>query len=393
MTATADVVVIGGGVTGTSIAFHLAERGVRATLLERDRIGDGISGTSGAIIRQHHSIPALATMAAYSLEVYRDFENRVGGPSGFVETGYVVIVGPDFRPTLETNVAALRSAGIRVELLEPDALADLMPYADLNGVAAASWEPDAGYADGRLTAETFAERARDLGSDVREHVNVDAIRMDRGRVTGVATSAGTISCGVVVVAASTGSPPLMAPLGFNFPVLFEREWICFFRRPWSARIPHPAGVDLLLHGHFRPDGGRTTLFGGETPPEAVVVADPGRYERRASNAEISAARAALTQRFPALSTAVALGGYGCVDDVTPDWLPYLGPVEGCDGLVAAYGMSSHFFKHAPAVGRTIAEWITARRSTVVDPALFRPERIRDGAAIRSAHPYGSAATL
>src|SRR4029077_8264299 len=112
MTRTANVVVIGGGVTGTSIAFHLAQRGANPILLEQGAIGDGIPGTSGAIIRQHHSNPALAMSAAYSLGVYREFEAQVGGPAGFVETGYVVIVGPSDRPTLEVNVAALTAAGI-----------------------------------------------------------------------------------------------------------------------------------------------------------------------------------------------------------------------------------------------------------------------------------------
>jgi glycine/D-amino acid oxidase-like deaminating enzyme len=393
LSSTADVIVIGGGVTGTSVAFHLAARGMRPTLLERGRIGDGISGTSGAIIRQHHSIPELAAMAAYSLGVYRDFENQVGGPSGFVETGYVVIVGDDYRATLEANVRALATAGIRVELVEPPELADLLPYADLDDVAGASWEPDAGYADGRLTAETFARRAADLGASIHEGIRVTSITRAGDRVTGVRTTDGDIAATSVVVAASTGAPALMSGLNYDFPVSFEREWICFYRRPWAVREPHPAGVDLQLHGHFRPDGGRTTLFGGEAPPEATRVSDPAVFERRASGEEIASSQAALTRRFPAMATAVLLGGYGCVDDVTPDWLPYLGPVEGCEGLVAAYGMSSHFFKHAPVVGRSVAEWLTEGRSTIVDLAFFRPERFAQGKPIRSPHPYGSAATL
>jgi sarcosine oxidase subunit beta len=394
---TADVVVIGGGVTGTSIAYHLAERGIRCTLLERARIGDGISGTSGAIIRQHHSLPQLAAMAAYSLAVYREFEDRVGGPSGFVQTGYVVIVGTEFRDHLERNVAALQATGIEVRLLAPDAFADVLPYADMSDVAAVSYEPYAGYADGRLTAETFASRAADLGASIRQATSAERIRLagegGESRVVGVETPDGLIATPLVVVAASTGGPALMAPLGFDFPVSFQREWIGFFRRPWALREDHPAGVDLLLHGHFRPDGGRTTLFGGEAPPEATVVSDPTEFERRASESELALARTALARRFPGMAIAVALGGYGCVDDVTPDWMPLLGPVDGCQGLIAAYGMSSHFFKHAPAVGRGLAEYITDGGSSLVDFHLFRPERFREGAGIRSSYPYGSAATL
>ena len=393
MKRAADVVVSGGGVTGTSIAYHLAERGVDVVLVERGPIAAGITGTSGAIIRQHHSIPQLAASAKYSLEVFRDFEERIGGPAGFVETGYVVIVGPDHRATLETNLGALAAAGIDARLLEPAQLADLMPYADLTGVAGASYEPAAGFADGRLTAQTFATRAAAIGALIHEGVEVTAIRTEHGRVAGVDTTQGPIDAPVVVVAASTGSPRLMRPLGFDFPIAFEREWICFVRRPWSIRAPHPAGVDVLLHGHFRPDGGRVTLFGGETPPEATIVEDPEVFERRATDGDIALTRRALSTRFPAMAEAVSLGGYGCVDDVTPDWLPYLGRVDGLDGLVVAYGMSSHFFKHGPAVGRSLAELIVDGRSSVMDLGFFRPERIAEGHPIRSPHPYGNAATL
>jgi glycine/D-amino acid oxidase-like deaminating enzyme len=395
----ADVVIIGGGVTGTSIAYHLAARGVAVTLCERGEIGSGISGTSGAIIRQHHSIAHLAQMASYSLGVYRNFEDVVGGPCGFVETGYLVIAGAAHLPVLDVSLEDLQAGGIDVHRLDPDDLRDLVPYARWDDVAAASWEPAAGYADGRLTAQTFGSRAQALGAQVRQGMPVTAIQCHGSRVTGVETPAGRINAGTVVVAASTGSPPLTAPLRLDLPLDYQREWICFMRRPWALREPHPAGVDLLIGGHFRPDGGRTTLFGGETRVRdaneipAAPVGDPEVFERRASNAEIASTRAALGARFPGMESAVSLGGYGCVDDVTPDYLPYLGRVEAVDGLLLAYGMSSHFFKHAPAVGRSIAELVVDGASSLVDLEFFRPERFRDDEPRRSPHPYPDSVTL
>jgi sarcosine oxidase subunit beta len=394
-----DVVVIGGGVTGTSIAYHLAVRGVAVTLCERGEIGDGISGTSGAIIRQHHSIAQLAEMARYSLGFYRDFEELVGGPCGFVETGYLVIVGAAHLPAFDANLRELQAADIDIHRLGPDELRGLVPYACWEDVAAASWEPTAGYADGRLTAQTFGARAQALGAQVRQGTPVTAIRRHGSRVTGVDTPAGRIDAAAVVLAASTGSPQLAGPLGLDLPLQYQREWICFMRRPWALRAPHPAGVDLLIGGHFRPDGGRTTLFGGETRVRGedeipgAQVDDPQVFERRASNAEVASTRAALGARFPGMASAVALGGYGCVDDVTPDYLPYLGQVEAIDGLILAYGMSSHFFKHAPIVGRSIAELFVDGESSLVDLEFFRPERFRDNAPRRSPRPYPDSVTL
>ena len=155
----------------------------------------------------------------------------------------------------------------------------------------------------------------------------------------------------------------MPRLGVDFPVAFEREWICFFRRPWP-REPHPAGVDLLLHGHFRPDGGRATLFGGDES-EVTLSTVPPIYERRASE------RRSPSRIRPghSLSGPVDGGralGYGCVDDVTPDWLPYLGRVGAVEGRDRRLRDASDFFKHAPAVGRGLAELVVDGRSELVD---------------------------
>ena len=393
MTQTADVVVIGGGVSGTSIAWYLASRGIGVVLCERDGIASGISGTSGAIVRQHYSVPELARMAHYSLETFREFEARVGGPAGFTQTGYLVIVDADRRPALERNIGMHQSLGIETSFLNPSELQALIPAARLDGVAGAAWEPTAGYAEGRLTAETFARRATELGAKIMTETRVLDITHVGSRVTGVRTPVGPISAPIVVVAASTSGPALLQPLGLDFPISFQREWISFFRRPWELRDPHPAGVDLLISGHFRPEGSRATLFGGEVVGGSNVVADPAHYDRLISEGELARARRSLSERFPAMARAVALGGYGCVDDITPDWQPYLGPIRGWDGLLAAYGMSSHFFKHAPAVGRILSDVIADGSSSLIDVAVFRPERFADGAPISAAESNGLGQTL
>ena len=166
MKRTADVVVVGGGVMGCSILYNLAARGVTNTLLlERNVLGSGSTGRSQAICRTHYSNPFTAAMAWESLQIYRDFPERLGGPSGFVETGYFVMVGEEDRQAMESNVALNRTVGIDTYLVSLEEAATLGPMLDVNGVDAVAYEPRSGYADPYAVTTTYARAARELGAD------------------------------------------------------------------------------------------------------------------------------------------------------------------------------------------------------------------------------------
>lgn len=383
-----DAIVVGGGCTGTSIAYHLAARGLKVTLCERQQIASGITARSTAIVRQHYSIPELVTMSRYSLGIFQEFREVIGEDAGFVPTGYVVLAGQQDEAILESNVAMQRRAGVNTRVVRGTELAEILPAARLDDVAAAAYEPDAGYADPVRTSTAFAKRAADHGATIQLETTVQALRAKSGRVTGVDTDRGPIAAPIVVVAASVWGPQLVAPLGRNLSMEWKREVACFYRRPWDFGEPHIAGVDLVLGGHWRPDTGRVTVRGAESfPPEAIHVDHPDRYLQIASEAEIEIGHQALTSRFPGMRRATRMGGHACVDDVTPDWQPYLGPIPECDGVYCAFGMSSHYFKHCPAIGLLMAELITERKTSLVDVSIFRPTRIEEGALLQSPNPY------
>jgi sarcosine oxidase subunit beta len=383
-----DAVVVGGGCTGTSVAYHLAARGLKVTLCERNQIGSGITARSTSIVRQHYSIPELVTMSRYSLEVFRHFREIIGEDAGFVSTGYAVLVGKQDEATLETNVAMQRRAGVNTSVVRGNELEEILPTARVDDVAAAAFEPDAGYADPVRTSMAFAKRAADLGATIQVETPVRSVRAENGRVIGVDTDRGPIAAPVVVVAASVWGPQLLAPFGRTLQMEWKREVACFYRRPWDFGEPHIAGVDLVLGGHWRPDTGNVTVRGAESfPPETINVEHPDRYLRIASEMEVELGHEALTRRFPGMLRATRMGGHACVDDVTPDWQPYLGPIPECDGVYCAFGMSSHYFKHCPAIGLLMSELITEGKTTLVDISIFRPIRMEDGTPLRSPNPY------
>src|SRR5262245_19494690 len=191
MAASCDFLIVGGGVIGTSIAFHLAQRRVgRVLLLEKSFLGAGSSGKSGAIVRQHYSNRLTASMARMSLRTFEQFDDLVGGPSVFTHTGMVLIVNERDRAGLEANVTMQRELGIDVRPISAEQLAESDPNARLAEDEAAVFEAEAGYVEAVQVVASFAEAACKLGADIREGVQAEALVVERGKIVGVQTNEG-----------------------------------------------------------------------------------------------------------------------------------------------------------------------------------------------------------
>ena len=153
---TFDAVIVGGGIMGCSTAFELAKRGLSVAVVEKNAICTGSTGRSSAIVRQHYSNELTARMALYGLRVFQNFDERVGGECGFEQRGFLVLVPLKDREGLEQNVALQLGVGINTELLQPEALPDLLPGADPSDLVAAAYEPESGYADPHMTTHAYA---------------------------------------------------------------------------------------------------------------------------------------------------------------------------------------------------------------------------------------------
>src|SRR4051794_1731829 len=185
MAVTCDVLIVGGGVIGTSIAFALARRRPgRVVLLEKAFLGAGSSGKSGAIIRQHYSNRLTALMAQKSLRVFEHFEDAIGGPPVFTRTGMVLVVNEKDRGGLEANIAMQRELGIDVRLVTGQVLADIDPNVRLAEDEVAAFEAEAGYVEAVQVVASYAEAARREGADIRLGVEVKDIVTAGDRVLG-----------------------------------------------------------------------------------------------------------------------------------------------------------------------------------------------------------------
>ena len=380
---TADAVIVGGGVIGCSILYNLAALGMkRLLLLEQGILAGGGSGLSQAILRLHYSNPVTTLLSWHSLKLLQDFEEAVGGPSGYVRTGYLLLAAAEDRDALEANVAMQREMGVDTHVLSQAEAREVAPMLDLDDAAAIAYEPQSGYADPSSVAATYARRARDMGAEVRLSTAVTAIRVDGGRVVGVETPAGVVATPNVVVAAGPWSNSLLRTVGVDLPQKPMRHQVLTLERPLDVLPSHPTVADLINEFSFRPEGGNLTLLSyGEEDCELEGY-NPGVEMRLASEA-----LPRLARRCPAFAQAAFRGGWAGLFDVTPDWHPILDRVEGIEGLYAATGFSGHGFKLSPMVGVAMAELIARGRSTSFDITPLRWSRFREGALMDSRYRY------
>lgn len=383
----ADVVVIGGGCVGTSTAFHLARmRTGRVLLVERDRVGSGPTARTVGIVRLHYSHEPLVELTRRSLERFVHFEELTGRSADFTRTGFLLLAPAQEVEGLVANVELQRRLGVRAEVLKPEEVARLDARMNLEGVAAAAYEPDAGYADGYATATAFAAAARELGVEIWEGVAAEVVEVSGGRVEGVRTTRGVVTCPRVLVASGAWSAGLLRPLGWEIPVVASREQVVQLAPPEGfGRLPLVV-EDLALGFYARPETGGMVLTGVlEEEPEEVV--DPDRYDTGVDWSFVERVGGLWSRRYPGAAASQVRGGYASIYDVTPDWQPVLGPVEGVDGLFVAAGFSGHGFKLSPALGEELARWVCGQEPTV-NLGAFSLERFLRGELLRGRHGKG-----
>jgi sarcosine oxidase subunit beta len=384
--ATADIVVIGGGVTGASTAFHLAALGAgKVVLVERRQLGAGASGKSGSLVRTHYTNPVESRLAHESLKVFQDFKHVVGGDPGFEPVGFLQIVGPGYEAALAHNVAAQRALGINTRLVSREEVRALAPACRVDDIGGAAYEPESGFADPNATTYAFAAAAERLGAEVRTRCEASRIRREQGRVSGVDTTGGSIDTRTVVLAPGAWGAPLLGSLHLDYGLTPHRVQISIFRWPAGFAHRHPAIIDAGLRAWLRPEGDSSTLIGVERP---VTAADPETFDEGVDPDYVRLCQERLGARLPALADATMRGGWAGMVMMSGDGRPIIDQVPSVPGLYVMLGDSGTSFKTAPAIGRCLAEWVVHGQPRLMDLAPFRSTRFAEGRPWVDAHHYG-----
>jgi sarcosine oxidase subunit beta len=380
---TADVVVIGAGVVGASVAFHLAERGIGTLVLDREGPAAGSTARSGALIRAHYATELEADLAWESLTNYFEpWGERVGGGCGFTRTGFAYLVGEQNVDALRHNVALQQGVGVETDLVGPDEICEIDPALRTTGVTLAAYEPRGGYADPAATAVGFLRAAQARGARF-ERRRATALLASGDHIRGVQTENGPVESDAVVLAAGAWSMPLAEGVGLDLLIRPARVQVALFERPYALPT-HLTLIDTIEGFYTRPAAERATLVGSRDSLEWLDSPDEPTPEP--DEAFITEALRKLALRLPALANAPYRSGRSGILDMTPDGRPLLGP-GGPEGLYLAAGWSGTGFKKAPAVGAELAHWIS-------DGAPRRPElegydlaRFERGAWIQGQHEY------
>ena len=388
-----DVIVIGAGVVGSSVAFHLAALGGgRVLVLERNQIGSGTTAQSSGILRTHYSVIENVELALASWKVFTEFPDYVGdgeASAGLVKCGYLIAApdGPKLEP-LRASLLAQRDKGIAVRLLDAHQAMQLLPIARFDDAALIGYEPDAGFADAYLTPTSFARAARCKGVKFMEGVEVRQLLLDKGRVAGVDTSQGRFTAGTVVSAQNIWATDIARWTGIATPVLPERHTVLTLQGPQPYSNSMPVYKDLGSEGmlYCRSYGGRQMLVSEGVAGETLPT--PNNEQGDISMDTIVHIGEQVAERFPDFETAGVASSWTGVYDVTPDWNPVLGRLPDVPGLVVGYGFSGHGFKLSPAVGRVLAQEALGL-PTDVSLAPYALERFRTGNLLTGKYGLGA----
>jgi sarcosine oxidase subunit beta len=391
--ASFDVIVIGAGVIGTSVAWHLAEFGSgRVLVLDRTQIGAGTTSQSSGILRTHYSVVENVELARRSWQIFDRFADYLGdeeASAGLVKCGYLIAApeGPRLDP-LRAALQAQQAMGIPVQLLSQDEAVARLPICRFDDAALVGFEPEAGFADAYLVATSFARAARRRGVKILEGVEVLQLLVEGGKVTGVDTSQGRFGAPRVVSAQNIWATDIERWTGIATPVKPERHTVLSLEGPEAYSYSMPVYKDLGSPGmlYYRSYGGRQMLVSEGTVGETLVL--PDNEQGDVSLDYVAEVGAQAADRFPSFETAGLAASWTGVYDVTPDWNPVLGSLPELPGLVVAYGFSGHGFKLSPAVGRVLAQEALGM-PTDVALSPYALERFRSGRLLIGR--YGSGA--
>lgn len=374
--SSADAVIIGGGVMGASIAFHLAEAGVRnIVVVERGDLGCGSSGKPIGGVRAQFSDPLNIELGSRSLHAYREFPHRPGTDIKLDTVGYLFLLDDEEQVSaFEAGVALQNSLDVPSRMIAPDEARRLCPYISTDGLVAAVHSPTDGHARPGLVVRGYAQAAARAGVTLATHTAVTGLDTAGERVTGVHTSHGHIACATVICAAGAWSAQIGAMAGVDLPVRPVKRQLAFTEplTPPAPRIPFTIDFSSTAYFHNSDDG---LLFG---------LADPGQkdgFDTTWTPEWLELFRAAARRRAPALADMRRAGGWAGLYEVTPDHNALIGRSRELPNFLYATGFSGHGFLQAPAVGEVVRD-LYLEREPFTDVSPLSADRFHHGAEIR-----------
>jgi sarcosine oxidase subunit beta len=370
----AAVVIVGGGVMGTSAAFHLAEAGVDVVLLERDQLGSGSTSRAAGGVRTQFSDALNVEIARRSLDAFRDFGRRPGWEIDLKQVGYLFVLSRESDlEEFERSVALQREHGLDSRMLTADEVRKLCALVQGDDILAGAFSPGDATATPEGVVQGYAFAARAHGAEIRVGCEVVGINTRDGEITEVVTDRGSIRTGTVICAAGAWSRSCGDMVGVALPVTPVRRQILFTEAIDGLPNHFPMTIDFESSFYFHREG-PGLLMGMSDPHEK-----PG-FSVETTEDWIPDLMEVVHRRAPAIADAGIRGGWAGLYEMTPDHNAIIGEATGVSRFLYATGFSGHGFLQGPAVGEILRD-LVLRRPTFTDISPLSVERF-DAAALR-----------
>ena len=379
----AEIVIVGAGVVGLSIAYHLAVRGAKnVVVLEReDMVGLGSTGRCSGGFRHQFSTDVNIELSKMSVQKLEDFPAELDQEIAFHQDGYLFLLDDErYVEPFRRNVDFQVSRGIPVELFGPEDVTRVYPGTELklDDVVAATYCGIDGVSDPAGVTEGYRKNAARLGVSILTEQEVVGIALERGRVTGVRTRTEVISSPVVVNAAGPHARVVGKMVGIDVPVEPIRHFVFTTRAFEGSPKRHTLVIEFSSGFCFHREGEGLLMAMGDrdAPPTFDLGVDWDFFETVMTTA---------IRRYPAIENAAILKSWAGSYETTPDHNPVLGRVPGLEGVILANGFSGHGFQHAPATGQVIAEVILDGSASSIDISSLSIERFAKGEPLHEYH--------
>ncbi|WP_037068668.1 NAD(P)/FAD-dependent oxidoreductase [Pseudonocardia acaciae] len=370
----AEVVIIGGGVIGTSAAFHLAEAGVDVMLLERDELASGSTSKAAGGVRAMFSDPVNIELGLRSLAAFERFGERPGGEIDLAQHGYLFLLdNPDDVAAFESSVALQNRLGVPSRMLDVAQACAMSPYVDPDGLLAAAFSPRDGHCTPEAVVQGYAAGARAHGAVIRRHCEVTGIAAADGHITGVRTATGEVRTGTVICAAGAWSAAVGDMVGVPLPVRPLRRQVLV-----SEPVPDlPPGLPFTI------DFGSTFYFHPEGPGLLMGMSDPEEdfgFDTSRNDAWLGRFAEVAARRAPRLAEVGIAHGWAGLYDMSPDHNAVVGEAPSVSRFLYATGFSGHGFLQGPAIGEVLRDLVLGRPPAVdvsgLDVRRFAHDRSR-----------------
>jgi sarcosine oxidase, subunit beta len=372
----ASVVIIGGGVIGTSCAFHLAEAGVRdVVLVERGELGSGSTSRAAGGVRAQFSDAINIRLGQRSLDAFAEFGHRPGWEIGLHRVGYLFVLSREEDiESFGRSVALQNRFGVPSRIVDRETVTELCPQLRVDDVLGGAFSPSDGHATPDSVVHGYAAGARTLGARLETGCDVLELVVEGGEIRSVITSKGTIETGMVVCAAGAWSRACGEMAGVDLPVTPLRRQVLFTEAVPALPPRFPMTIDFATSFYFHREG----------PGVLMGMAAPGEqsgFDAEDSEDLIPALLEVAERRAPELARVGIKGSWSGFYEMTPDHNALIGEAPGVARFLYATGFSGHGFLQAPAVGEVVRD-IVLEREPFVDVTPLSAERFVRPDALR-----------